>query len=145
MRLYYPVWFRLGRLRDERRATTLPGPVFSPTGTRQLRLTHRNQWFADSSLEGTGFEIPVPRYPRWSRGSPRSAIRAEETGRIGVRFDSLLEGDGFEPSVPGRIPVRCELAVARRQRLASDNDDSAVKAARAFVNLHRRPTARGSL
>src|SRR5215472_16101440 len=91
MRLYYPVWFRLGRLRDERRATTLPGPVFSPTGTRQLRLTHRNRKFADSSLEGTGFEIPVPRYPRWSRGSPRSAIRAEETGRIGARFKSLQE------------------------------------------------------
>jgi hypothetical protein len=33
----------------------------------------------------------------------------------------------------------------RRQRLAVDNDDCAVEAARAFVNLHRRPTARGSL
>src|SRR5215469_13577269 len=31
------------------------------------------------------------RYPRWSRGSPRFAIRAEETGRIGVRFKSLQE------------------------------------------------------
>ena len=59
--------------------------------------------------------------------------------------DSPLEGDGFEPSVPGRIPARCELAVARRHRLAGDNDDSAVKAARAFVNLHRRPAAGGSL
>src|SRR5215471_9349677 len=37
----------------------------------------RNRKFADSSLEGTGFEIPVPRYPRWSRGYPRSAFRAE--------------------------------------------------------------------
>jgi hypothetical protein len=29
-------------LASRRRATTLPGPVFSPAGTRQLRLTHRN-------------------------------------------------------------------------------------------------------
>src|SRR5215472_16934970 len=56
--------------------------------------------------------------------------------------DSPLEGDGFEPSVPGQIPARCELAAARRHRLAGDNDNSAVKAARAFVNLHRRPAAR---
>src|SRR5215469_13812337 len=44
------------------------------------------------STEGTGFEIPVPCHPQWSRGSPRSAIRAEETGCIGVRSDSLQEG-----------------------------------------------------
>jgi len=69
------------------------------------------------------------------------------TRRRVVRFaqDSPLEGDRFEPSVPRRIPPRCGLAVARRQRLAVDNDDCAVEAARAFVNLHRRPTARGSL
>jgi MFS family permease len=65
-----------------------------------------------------------------------------------VRFwsslDSPLEGDGFEPSVPGRIPPRCGLAVARRQRLAVDHDDC-IEAARAVVNPHRRPTARRSL
>src|SRR5215472_11855673 len=52
------------------------------------------------STEGTGFEIPVPCHPQWSRGSPRSAIRAEETGCIGVRSDSLQEGTGFELPVP---------------------------------------------
>ena len=57
----------------------------------------------DCLLEGTGFELPVPRHPQWSRGSPRSAIRAEETGRIGVRFDSLQEGTGFELLVPRQI------------------------------------------
>src|SRR5262249_62304668 len=39
----------------------------------------------DCLLEGTGFEISVPRYPRWSCGSPRCAIRAEETRRKPVR------------------------------------------------------------
>ena len=38
----------------------------------------RNRKFADSSLEWTGFEISVPRYLWWSRGSPRYAIRAEQ-------------------------------------------------------------------
>src|SRR5262249_28717941 len=51
----------------------------------------------DCLLEGTGFEISVPCYPRWSRGSPRCAIRADETCRIGVRFDSLL-GEGYAAS-----------------------------------------------
>jgi len=32
----------------------------------------------DCLLEGTGFEISVPRYLWWSRGSPRYAIRAEQ-------------------------------------------------------------------
>jgi transposase len=41
-----------------------------------------------------------------------------------------------------RRPVRY---ANQRQQLAVDNDDCAVEAARAFVNLHRRPTARGSL
>ena len=37
----------------------------------------RNRKFADSPLEGTGFETSVPRYPWWSRGSPTYAIRVE--------------------------------------------------------------------
>src|SRR5215467_6152270 len=45
-------------------------PVYRPVGS------------ADSPREGTGFEIPVPRYPRWSRRSPRSAIRAGETWEL---------------------------------------------------------------
>src|SRR5215471_7378416 len=57
-----------------------------------------SQAFFDRPREPrVGFEIPVPRYPRWSRGSPKSAIRAEETGRIGVRFDSLQEGSSVHP------------------------------------------------
>src|SRR5215472_11757104 len=44
---------------------------------RRMMLA-RNRKFEDSPLEGTGFEISVPRYRRWSCGSPRYAIRAEQ-------------------------------------------------------------------
>jgi len=80
-----------------------------------------SQAFFDRPREPrVGFEIPVPRYPRWSRGSPRSAIRAEQTGRIGVRFDSLQERGGFieraaEDAVEG-FPAAC----ARGARLRPD-------------------------
>src|SRR5262252_8940826 len=63
------------------------------------------------STEGTGFEIPVPCHPQWSRGSPRSAIRAEETGCIGVRSDSLQEGTGFEIPVLRQIGSGFEASV----------------------------------
>src|SRR5215472_14400809 len=49
---------QVGRLRD-----------FHPLETKS---------FADTPLERTGFEISVPRYLWWSRGSPRYAIRAEQ-------------------------------------------------------------------
>src|SRR5215472_11378529 len=41
---------------------------------RRMMLA-RNRKFEDSPLEGDGFEISVPRYRRWSCGSPRYAIR----------------------------------------------------------------------
>src|SRR5215813_7890844 len=40
----------------------LTGAGLSPTGPRQLRLTHRNRWFVDSPLEEAGFEPLVPRH-----------------------------------------------------------------------------------
>jgi len=54
----------------------------------------RNRWFADSPLEGTGFEISVPRYPWWSRGSPTYAIRVER--RVASEF--VLIGLGSKAS-----------------------------------------------
>src|SRR5215472_328564 len=81
------------------------------------------------STEGTGFEIPVPCHPQWSRGSPRSAIRAEETGCIGVRSDSLQEGTGFENSVP------------RYRRWSRGSPKYAIRAERVaseFVSTHFR-------
>ena len=77
-------------------------PTLPPRMAAKMAENPRPSWDGgeirretDCLLEGTGFEISVPRYPRWSRGSPRSAIRAEETARIGVRFDSLQERGGF--------------------------------------------------
>jgi hypothetical protein len=61
----------------------------------------RNRWFADSLVEGDGFEPSVPR--------PEGCVETELQSRIcprllarGMRFaeDSPLEGAGFEPSVP---------------------------------------------
>src|SRR5215472_5039139 len=49
------------------------------------RNADRIRKFADSSLAGTGFENSVPRYRRWSRGSPKYAIRAE---RVASEFVS---------------------------------------------------------
>src|SRR5215472_1599794 len=40
----------------------------------------------DCLLEGTGFEISVPRYPWWYRGSARDAIRAGQ--RVASEFVS---------------------------------------------------------
>jgi hypothetical protein len=67
----------------------------------------RERKFADSLLEGTGFEISVPRYHRWSRGCPRYAIRAQPRvasefastrcrGELG--FDFRLTGFGSKAS-----------------------------------------------
>ena len=45
-------------------APTAPGPVAITGFPKGLRLiSSRNRKFADSPQEGTGFEIPVPRYP----------------------------------------------------------------------------------
>src|SRR6516165_2957601 len=49
-----------------------------PRKTRALPPTEgETRRDTDCLLEGTGFEISVPRYRRWSRGPPKYAIRAE--------------------------------------------------------------------
>src|SRR5215472_8214676 len=62
----------------------------------------RNRKFADSPLERDGFELPVPRYPRWSRVSPRCAIRAEET--VASEFVSTHCGREL-PSIHAKLPL----------------------------------------
>ena len=49
-----------------------------------------------SPLEGSGFEISVPRYPRWSCVFPRPAVRAERRlcPEIGVR-NGLAAGENW--------------------------------------------------
>jgi hypothetical protein len=54
---------------------------------------------------------------RAGTGKDAPALSLPRSSRIRKFADSPLEGGGFEPSVPGRIPARCELALARRQRL----------------------------
>jgi hypothetical protein len=74
----------------------------------------RNRKFEDSPLERDGFELPVPRYPRWSRVSPRCAIRAEETvasefvsTHCGRELDSnSAHGDRLDPPEPGQYLLR---------------------------------------
>ena len=61
----------------------------------------RDRKFADSPLEGTGFEISVPRYPRWSRGSPRCAIRADESASEFVSIHCL---ERARRPAPDRMP-----------------------------------------
>ena len=53
----------------------------------ERRIPARDRFAPDSLLEGSEFEISVPRYPRWSRASPRSAIRAEH--RLSPKSSSL--------------------------------------------------------
>src|SRR6516165_8984733 len=78
----------------------------------------------DSPLEGHGFEISAPRYPRWSRGSPRYATLAKQRvtsefvsthckGELG--FDFRLTGFDSEASSPVcrleslRIPLKARI------------------------------------
>ena len=60
----------------------------------------RNQWFVDSPLEGTGFELPV-------RGCDESGFRSFCVSRQRERdrkfVDSPLEEAGFELFVPQGI------------------------------------------
>src|SRR5262245_47663337 len=68
---------------------------------KSMRPPLRDRKFADSSLEGSGFELPVP-----LRALFYAFADADETNLPGQGFrdrkfaDSSLEGDGFEPSVP---------------------------------------------
>src|SRR5215831_3361070 len=61
----------------------------------------RNRKFSDSPPEGHGFEISVPRYLRWSRGSPRYATRAKQ--RVTSEFVSThCKGElGFDFRLTG--------------------------------------------
>jgi hypothetical protein len=81
----------------------------SPAALRRM-MRARNRKFADSPVEGTGFEISVPRYRRWSRGSPKYAIRAEQ--RVASEFVStrFREGTWIRLSAD-RLP-RCRRASA---------------------------------
>src|SRR5262249_32330582 len=68
----------------------LTGAGLSPTGPRQLRLTHRNRWFVDSPLEEGGFELPVP-------FSDRGAFFRREEADPRVDRDHLCDR---QPSIP---------------------------------------------
>src|SRR5215471_17453218 len=94
--------------------------AFSPEASRG-RFDVCTRSSHDSSPEGTGFEIPVPHYPRWSRGSPR---------RIGVRFDSLQERGGFAERA-------AEDAVEAFERLALGVQGFALTAQKAFRSPDR--------
>src|SRR5262249_11886932 len=69
---------RLVSARLGSRATADPDPL--TRGVNCGRALHRSgtESSLDSPLEGTGFEISVPCYRRWSCRSPRYAIRAEQ-------------------------------------------------------------------
>ena len=72
--------------------------------SRSLCPPLRDRKFADSSLEGNGFELVVPRHE--SRGFPEHP-QVPGLDRVTLRdrkfADSSLEGAGFEPSVPRPI------------------------------------------
>src|ERR1700736_5441900 len=59
----------------------------------------RNRWFADSSLEGTGFEPSVPRQEKWSMPSSSDQTRVGRTLTLGGGAESSLEGRDIELSV----------------------------------------------
>src|SRR5215467_9830293 len=66
----------------------------------------RNRKFEDSPLERDGFELPVPRYLRWSLLTRLVSMLGDHCGGLFVRpyrssHDSPLEGNGFELPVPG--------------------------------------------
>ena len=58
-----------------------------PGVEKRSKVGEQKRSSLDSSVEGTGFEISVPRYRRWFRGSPRYAIRAEQ--RVASEFVSI--------------------------------------------------------
>jgi hypothetical protein len=76
----------------------------------------RSRWFADSPLDGTGFEPSIPPFR-----SGRSRLACGSAVRAGFSVDSPLEGTGFEPSAPREasgvavvpVPVRAKFTVGR--------------------------------
>ena len=107
---------------------------------KPLRGFHpaRNRKFADSPLERDGFELPVPRYPRWSRLSPKCAIRAEGNGRIGVRFDSLQGRElGFDFRLTGCGSKALSL-------VCRQSGDRPVRTRRARIDAAGRRRSRGN-
>src|SRR6478672_9181724 len=59
----------------------------------------RNRWFADSPVEGTGFEPSVPRQEKWSMPSSSDQTRVGRTLTLGGGAKSSLEGRDIELSV----------------------------------------------
>src|ERR1700736_1054331 len=59
----------------------------------------RNRWFADSSLEGTGFEPSVPRQEKWTKPSSSDQTRVGRTRTLRGGAESSLEGRDIELSV----------------------------------------------
>src|SRR5215472_2105719 len=82
------------------------------------RILARDGFAPDSPLEGDGFEISVPRYRRWSPGSPRYADPGRAAGRIRVRFDALQGRElGFDFRLSGNTYMGIGLAASEKVRI----------------------------
>src|SRR5207302_11406533 len=69
--------------------------------TQQTRrhVRHMAKFFADSPLEGTGFEPSVPRQEKWSMPNSSNQTRVGRTLTLGGGAESSLEGRDIELSV----------------------------------------------
>src|ERR1700730_7386464 len=85
----------------------------------------RNRWFADSPLEGTGFEPSVPRREKWSMPSSSDQTRVGRTLTLGGGAESSREGRDIELSVsPKDIPTSpYDLCANRSDRRQSREGD----------------------
>jgi hypothetical protein len=73
----------------------------SPLGiaSAETLITIADRFFADSALEGTGFEPSVPRQEKWSMPSSSDQTRGGRTLTLGGGAESSLEGRDIELSV----------------------------------------------